>query len=114
MHEKFKNFNLASGFGYHFNVILDGLRSFANPSEACGWEILKHIPHCYVTVRPPSGGFFSSVSVETPPKLFNDHYKRVRIILLVPIGIYFCSDYCISNCYNLAFIVFVRDCRAGD
>ena len=74
---KFNILFIASGFGYHFSAILDGLRTFANPSEACGWEVLKHIPHCYVTVRQPSGGFFSSVSVETPLKFFNDHFKRV-------------------------------------
>ena len=75
------DFSLANGFGYHFNVILDELRRFANPSEACGWEVLKHIPHCYVTVRPPSGGFFSSVSVETPGKNFNGHFKRVSFLI---------------------------------
>ena len=82
--ELYLNYTLASGFGFHFSAILDELRCFPNPSEACGWDVLKRIPHCYVTVRPPSGGFFSSVSVETPPKLFNDHFKRVIMIIIGP------------------------------
>ena len=68
---------IASGFGYHFNAIATALRAFPSPSESCGWDVQKHLPYCYVTVRAPSGGFYSTVSVETPLKTFQNHFKRV-------------------------------------
>lgn len=72
-------FNLANGYGFIFASILAALRGYTGPTEASGFELDRHLSYCYVTVRPPSGGFFSSVSVETPFMTYTDHFKRVSI-----------------------------------
>ena len=70
---------LANGYGFIFASVLAALRGYTGPTEASGFELDRHLSYCYVTVRPPSGGFFSSVSVETPFMTYTDHFKRVSI-----------------------------------
>ena len=65
-------------------MVLKELRSFVDPAESCGWELQKHMSHVYVTVRAPAGGFYSSVSVETPFRSYNNHFRRVSKYLSVP------------------------------
>lgn len=74
---------LACGFGTHFVHLLDQLRSFTQPSIACGWESGTVVKHVHVLVQKPPGGFFSSVSVEFPHVTFCDAFKRVSMIFFL-------------------------------